>query len=204
MTTKPKRCAIYLRVSTDEQDTEMQARDLRAYATQRGYVVVDEYADKLSGSTQRRPALDALMNAARKKQFDVVLVWRFDRFARSSKMLVTALFEFKSLGIDFISYSENIDTSSPLGEAIFTIIAAMAQLERDIIRERVRGGIRNARAKGKQLGRPAQVDAAKVARLRARGLSLAEIALQVQSTKSGVSKILKKQAVQVREKTAAE
>ena len=112
------------------------------------------------------------MDDARKRLIDRVLVWRFDRFARSTKHLLLALEEFRSLGVQFISYQENIDTSSPLGQAIFTIVAAVAQLERDLIRERVRAGLRDARAKGKKFGRPrAKIDAARVAELRRDGLS---------------------------------
>ena len=148
-------CAIYARVSTTEQSTEPQLMDLRRYADQRGWDVYHTYDDKgISGTRDSRPALDSLMNDARKRRFDVVLVWRFDRFARSTKHLVLALEEFKNLGIDFVSYQENIDTSSPLGAAIFTIIGAVAQLERDIIAERVKAGLRRARSNGKRLGRP--------------------------------------------------
>lgn len=188
----------------DKQSPEMQLNDLRKYVADRGYDIFTEYVDQASGSTQKRPALDDMMDSARKKRFDVVLCWRFDRFARSTRHLARALDEFRTLGIDFISYQENIDTSSPLGEAIFMIIGVINQLERDIIRDRVRGGIRNARAKGKRLGRPAQIDATRVVELRAQGLSLSKIAAQVHSTKGGVSKILKKQPLQVRGNTGSE
>ena len=150
-----KKAAIYCRVSTSDQKTDMQLMDLRKYAKDRGMSIHQEYVDNgISGSIKKRPALDKLMADAKKKRFDLVLVWRFDRFARSSRHLVEALHTFRHLGIDFISFNENIDTSSPLGEAIFTIISAMSQLERDIIRERVKAGLNNARAKGKRLGRP--------------------------------------------------
>src|SRR4051812_40663187 len=122
-----KRVAIYARTSTaDRQSPDMQLNDLRAYCFQRGYEMFQEFVDQISGSTQKRPALDQMMDAARKRRFDIVLVWRFDRFARSTSHLTKALAEFRSLGIDFISYNENIDTGSPIGEAIFTIIAAMS------------------------------------------------------------------------------
>ena len=149
--------ALYVRVSTNGkgQDVEMQLRDLRSNAQARQMDIFKEYIDSgISGRRDKRPSLDLLMNDARKKRFDVVMVWRFDRFARSTKHLVTALEEFKHLGIDFISYQENIDTSSPMGKAMFTIVSAISELEADIIRERVCGGLRNARAKGKKLGRP--------------------------------------------------
>lgn len=133
----------------------MQLMDLRKYSGDRGFTIFQEYIDNgISGSIKKRPALDNLMSDAKKKKFDVVLVWRFDRFARSSRHLVEALHTFRHLGIDFISFNENIDTGSPLGEAMFIIISAMAQLEGDIIRERVKAGLRSARNKGKTLGRP--------------------------------------------------
>ena len=172
----PARVAIYARVSTSEQSPELQLRDLRQYATAR-LLTVSEYVDTgFSGAKQSRPALDRLMDDARKRRFDCVLVWRFDRFARSTKHLLLALEEFRSLGVQFISYQENIDTTSPLGQALFTIVSAVAQLERDLIRERVRAGLRNARANGKKFGRPrAHVDAVQVAALRAAGRSWSQV-----------------------------
>jgi DNA invertase Pin-like site-specific DNA recombinase len=170
------RAAIYARVSTTEQSTELQLRDLQQYVTARGLTAAEYVDNGFSGAKQSRPALDRLMDDARKRRFDCVLVWRFDRFARSTKHLLLALEEFRTLGIQFISFQENIDTTSPLGQALFTIVSAVAQLERDLIRERVRAGLRNARAKGKKFGRPrAQVDALRVAALRAEGLSWSQV-----------------------------
>ena len=149
------RVALYARVSTSDQTTESQLLDLRRYIRDRGWQPFNEYTDDgISGTKDSRPALNQLMDDACKRRFDVVLVWRFDRFARSTKHLILALEEFRNLGIDFVSYQENIDTSSPLGGAIFTIISAVAQLERDIIAERVKAGLRRARERGKRLGRP--------------------------------------------------
>jgi DNA invertase Pin-like site-specific DNA recombinase len=120
------------------------------------------------------------MDDTRKRKLDAILVWRFDRFARSTKHLLAALEEFRALGIQFVSYQENMDTGSPLGQALFTIVAAVAQLERDLIRERVNAGIRNARAAGKQLGRPSRiVDRDQILRLRSEGASVREIAAKV-------------------------
>ncbi len=185
-------CAIYARVSTNEQSTEPQLLDLRRYADQRGWDVYQVYDDKgISGTRNSRPALDDLMNDARKRRFDVVLVWRFDRFARSTKHLVLALEEFKNLGIDFVSYQENIDTSSPLGAAIFTIIGAVAQLERDIIAERVKGGLRRAKSNGTKLGRPQlQPDADKARKMRSEGLSLRAIATGLGISHTKVAQLL--------------
>ena len=175
------RTAIYARVSTKDQSCDLQLCDLRAYCSARGFSLQHEYVDVgESGAKDSRPQLNELMAAARKRQFDAVVVWRFDRFARSTKHLLLALEEFRSLGVQFISYQENIDTGSPLGQALFTIVAAVSQLERDLIRERVCAGIRNARANGKQLGRPRRtVNHDEVVRLKAAGLSLRQIARQL-------------------------
>ena len=177
----PPRIAIYARVSTADQSTDPQLLDLRKYVSDRGWKIYGEYIDEgISGTKDSRPALDELMDDARKRRFDMVLVWRFDRFARSTRHLIVALEEFKNLGIDFVSYQENIDTSSPLGSAIFTIISAVAQLERDIIAERVKAGLRRAREKGKQLGRPrVAVDTDRIAALRAQGRSWIEISREL-------------------------
>jgi DNA invertase Pin-like site-specific DNA recombinase len=168
------RVGLYGRVSThDKQDPEMQLRELREYCQRRGWEVVSEYVDVgISGSKEKRPKLDALMSDAHKRMFDAVVVWRFDRFARSVSHLLRALETFKALGIDFVSLSEQLDTSTPMGKAVFTILGAVAELERSLIVERVRAGVRNARAKGKRLGRPpAVVDIERVAKLRDAGLS---------------------------------
>jgi len=186
------RVALYARVSTSDQSTESQLLDLRRYVSERGWNIFNEYVDEgISGTKDSRPALNELMNDAKKRRFDVVLVWRFDRFARSTKHLILALEEFRNLGIDFVSYQENIDTSSPLGSAIFTIISAVAQLERDIIAERVKAGLRRARENGKKLGRPkAFVDTEKIRRLRSKGLSLRAIAKETGISRTTVSDLL--------------
>ncbi len=188
------RVALYARVSTTDQSTESQLLDLRRYVSERGWNIFNEYVDEgISGTKDSRPALNELMNDAKKRRFDVVLVWRFDRFARSTKHLILALEEFKNLGIDFVSYQENIDTSSPLGSAIFTIISAVAQLERDIIAERVKAGLRKARENGKRLGRPkTSVDVEKLRQLRSEGLSLRVIAGQVGISHTKVAQMLAK------------
>jgi len=187
-----KRVAVYVRVSTKDQSVDMQLNDLERYSKERDLNVFKVYQDNgVSGTKETRPALNELMNDARKRRFDTVLVWRFDRFARSTKHLVTALYEFRNLGIDFISYQENIDTSSPLGEAIFTIISAMSKLERDIIAERVKGGLRKARANGKRLGRPkSEVDADKVIEYKEQGRSIRQIASEMNLSKGVVQRTL--------------
>ncbi len=190
---KDKRVAVYVRVSTKGQSGGMQLNDLERYSKERGLSIFRIYQDNgVSGTKETRLALNELMNDAKKRKFDIVLVWRFDRFARSTKHLVTALYEFRNLGIDFISYQENIDTSSPLGEAIFTIISAMSKLERDIIAERVKGGLRKARANGKQLGRPKnKVDTDKVIEYKEQGRSIRQIASEMSLSKGTVERTLK-------------
>jgi len=172
------RIALYARVSTKDQSCELQLRDLRHYCKAREWTISCEYVDVgQSGAKDSRPELNRLMDDARKRKFDGIVVWRFDRFARSTKHLLLALEEFRSLGIQFISHHENIDTGSPIGQALFTIISAVAQLERDLIRERVTAGIRNARANGKRLGRPRRiVNCDRIQQLRAEGASFRKIA----------------------------
>jgi len=150
------RVALYARVSTkNSQDPETQLLALREYAKARQLAVFGEYVDVgISGGKDSRPALNELMADSRKRRFDTVLVARFDRFARSTRHLVLALEEFNALGVDFISLAESIDTSTPMGKMTFTVIAAVAELERSLIRERVVMGLQRAKAQGKQLGRP--------------------------------------------------
>jgi DNA invertase Pin-like site-specific DNA recombinase len=151
------RVAIYARVSTihQGQDPGLQTRELREYAERRGWTVTSEYVDiGISGTKEKRPELDRLMSDAHRRRFDAVLVWKFDRFARSVSHLLRALESFKTQGIEFISFSEQLDTSTPAGKLVFTVLGAVAELERSLIVERVRAGMRNARAKGKQIGRP--------------------------------------------------
>ena len=178
-----KRAALYMRVSTKGhgQTTETQAMALREYAGHRGLTVAYEYRDEgVSWSKVSRPALDQLMKDARSRKFDVVVVARFDRFARSTRHLVLALEEFSALGIDFISVSESIDTSTPMGKMVFTVIAAVAELERSLIRERVVMGLDRAKKQGKQLGRPKViVNPLQIAGLRNQGRSWNEIARQL-------------------------
>lgn len=187
------RVAIYSRVSTFDQSVEMQIFDLRRYCEQRGFDIYKEYCDEgISGTKDRRPALDELMADARKRKFGAVLCWRFDRFARSTKHLIAALEEFRHLGIDFISYQENIDTSSPLGKAIFTIISAISELERNIIVERVKAGIRRARENGKILGRPKRLNlnVEDLQKMRDQGLSFKKIGEKVNACPATIFHIL--------------
>jgi DNA invertase Pin-like site-specific DNA recombinase len=151
-----KRVAIYARVSTLDkgQDPETQLLALREYVAQRGFVLAGEYIDYASGTRDNRPQYRTVLDMVRKRQVDVVLVWRYDRFARSTQALVHALNEFHSLGVDFISYQENVDTTTPQGEMIFTVMASLAQFESALMSERVKAGMIHAKAQGKRISRP--------------------------------------------------
>ncbi len=188
-----KTTAIYARVSTRDQQPKTQLRELRAYAKRRNLRVAYELVDYESGAKETRPELEKLLDLARKRKVDVVLVWKFDRFARSTKQLVTALEKFRHLGVDFISYTENVDTSTPAAKALFTMVSAFAEFERDLIRERVKAGLDRVRADGVQLGRPA-VDnntIAHVCALRREGLSVRSIAKKTKLSVGVVSKYAK-------------
>lgn len=176
------RAAIYARVSTHNgQDPEMQLREVREYCARRGWQVSGEYVDRgISGSKERRPELDRLLADCRKRYVDAVVVYRYDRFARSLRQLVNALEEFRGLGIDFVSLHEGVDTSTPNGRLVFGIFATIAEFERELIRDRVRSGIASARAKGKRLGRPrADFDVSRAQKLRSEGRSWRQIAQQM-------------------------
>jgi DNA invertase Pin-like site-specific DNA recombinase len=187
------RVALYARVSTTDkgQDPEMQLRELREYCHRRGWVITSEYVDAgISGAKDSRPELNRLMADAHKRLFDAVVVWKFDRFARSVSHLLRSLETFQALGIEFVSYSEAIDTSTPVGKMTFTVLGAVAELERSLITERVRAGVRNARAKGKKLGRPRTVDTSEITRLRDTGISGRAIARQLGISEGSVRRFV--------------
>jgi DNA invertase Pin-like site-specific DNA recombinase len=177
------RVALYARVSTanGHQDPEMQLRELREFVERRGWQITGEYVDRgVSGSKDRRPALDQMMAAAQGRKFDVLLVWKLDRFARSLKHLVNALAEFDALGIAFVSLRDNLDLTTPAGRLMFQIIGAMAEFERALIQERVKAGLRNAKAKGVRLGRPRVfVSESRIDALRGAGASWRAIAKEL-------------------------
>jgi DNA invertase Pin-like site-specific DNA recombinase len=158
----------------------------------RGWNILGEYVDKgISGAKDQRPGLNALMEIAAKRKVDVVLVWRFDRFARSVKHLVTALEQFRSLGIEFISYQDNIDTSTPTGKMTFNLIAAIAEFERELIRERILSGLSRVKAQGKILGRPKKTqDVGRIQALHAQGKSLRVTAKELGISKNTVAQVL--------------
>src|SRR5213083_2244304 len=190
-----KRVACYLRVSTTEQTVENQRNDLRAYCQARGWDDVIEYNDTGSGMRERRPDLDRLMSDVKTRRIDVVVVAAFDRLGRSVRHLVETLELFRHLGVEFISLRESIDTGSPLGTAIFTIIAAIAQLERSLIVERVRAGLRRARAEGKRLGRPRlRVDHRRLESVAARKLPVRLAARELGVSPSSYLRLVRAQA----------
>jgi DNA invertase Pin-like site-specific DNA recombinase len=185
------RAALYLRVSTVDQHRETQLFDLRQLAAQRGLEIVHEYTDRISGVKARRPGLDELMADARRGRFDVVLVWAFDRIARSVTHFLQVLDELNHLGIEFVSFRENIDTGGPLGRAIVVIIGAIAELERNLIVERVRAGMRRARLEGRQIGRPTlALDREAIVRDRQHGQSLGQIAKTHRISRATVYRVI--------------
>lgn len=179
---KQPRVGMYSRVSTSGQNPRMQIVELREYCRNRNWEIVEEYVDTgVSGGKDSRPELERLMKDAHRRRFDVVVVWKFDRFARSVSHLLRALEIFRALGIEFVSLSEQIDTSTPTGKMVFTVLGAVAELERSLIGERVRAGLRNAKANGKRLGRPPlrQLSTLEIRRLRGerkRGTSFKKLA----------------------------
>jgi DNA invertase Pin-like site-specific DNA recombinase len=187
-----KTVALYLRVSTVDQHPETQLHDLRAMAHQRGLQIVAEYTDRISGTKARRPGLDDLLRDARRGRFQVVLVWASDRIARSVRHFLEVLDELNHLEIEFVSFRENLDTGGPLGRAVVIIIGAIAELERNLIIERVRAGMRRARLEGRHIGRrPIEVDRVAILRDRNRGDSLTDIAKAHRVSRATISRLLK-------------
>ena len=189
-----KRAALYMRVSSLDQHPETQLYDLRQMAAQRGYEIVHEYTDRISGARARRPGLDNLMRDARHGRFDVVLVWASDRIARSVKHFLEVLDELNRLQIEFVSFREQIDTGGPLGRAIVVIIGAVAELERNLIIERVRAGMRRARLEGRHIGRkPLELDREAIRRDRQHGQSLGQIARAHRISRTTVHRVIHQQ-----------
>jgi DNA invertase Pin-like site-specific DNA recombinase len=180
-----------MRVSTVDQHPETQLHDLRQLAAQRGYEVVAEYTDRISGAKARRPGLDEMMKEARRGRFDIVLVWASDRIARSVKHFLEILDELNRLNIEFVSFREQIDTGGPLGRAVVVIIGAIAELERNLIIERVRAGMRRARLEGRHIGRrPLDIDSDSIRTAHAQGMSLSQIAKLHSVSRTTVHRVL--------------
>jgi DNA invertase Pin-like site-specific DNA recombinase len=194
-----KYCAIYARVSTRQhgQDPQMQVNELKEYCQRRGWTVKDEYVDAgISGTKEKRPQLDRMLKDCRQRKIDAVVVYRYDRFARSLKQLVNTLDEFHALGVEFVSIHEGTDTTTPAGKLVFQIFGAISEFERTLIAERVRSGIAHARSKGTKLGRPeVTVDIATVRKLRAQGIGWKKIAAQLQSGKGTILKAAKQHGI---------
>src|SRR5208337_2349959 len=190
-----KRAALYLRVSTLDQHPETQLYDLRQLAQQRGYEIVEEYTDKISGAKAKRPGLDQLLADARHGRFQVVVVWAFDRLARSVRHFLEVLDELNHIKVEFVSFRENIDTGGPLGRAMVVIVSAIAELERNLIVERVRAGMRRARAEGRQIGRARlDVDRGQIVHDRRSGMSLTRVATKHGVSRASVCRIVKEAA----------
>ena len=190
---KKKKIAAYIRVSTDQQTTELQRRELLEFIEKRGWQVYRIYEDfGLSGTNGNRPALKELLKDAKSKRFDVVMCWKMDRLFRSLKDLIITLQDFSELGIEFVALKENIDLTTSSGRLLMQIIGAMGEFEASLIRERVMSGLANARAKGKKLGRPRHIDRERAHELRNHGMSLGQISKIVGATRSAVSKALRK------------
>jgi DNA invertase Pin-like site-specific DNA recombinase len=186
-----KRAALYMRVSTLDQHPETQFYDLRQMASQRGFEIVAEYTDRISGAKARRPGLDDLMRDARRGKFDIVLVWASDRIARSVKHFLEVLDELSRLNIEYVSFRENIDTGGPLGRAVVTIIGVVAELERSLIVERVRAGMRRARLEGRHIGRPSlDLDRVAIFQDRRQGMSLGQIARTHRASRATIHRII--------------
>ena len=191
----PKRAGLYLRVSTLDQHPETQRYDLVQLAEQRGFQIVDEYVDKISGTRARRPALDRMLSDAHRRRFDVLVVWAFDRLARSVRHFLQLLDELDHLGVEFVSFRENVDSSGPLGRAMVTILGAVAELERNLIIERVRSGMRRAKLEGQHIGRSKfVVNREAVLRDRQRGYSIRQIAKLHRVSKTSVCRVLEQSA----------
>lgn len=189
--TKPKRATLYCRVSTGDQHPETQLYDLREMAKQRGYEIVREYTDIISGAKSKRPGLDQLMADARRHRFDIVLVAAFDRVARSVRHFLEVLDELAHLGIEFVSLRENIDTGGPLGRAIIVIVGAIAELEKSLIVERVRAGMRRAKLEGRRIGRaPLDIDRTQVVADRRLGMSLTQVAKKHRVSRATVCRLV--------------
>ena len=187
-----KKTVLYLRVSDPDQHPETQLHDLRQMAAQRGLEIAGIYEDRISGAKASRPGLDRMMADARRGKFNVLLVWAFDRVARSTRHLLEVLDELGHLKIDFISFREQIDTRGPLGRAILIIIGAIAELEHSLIRERVCAGMRRARSEGRHIGRPRLcLDRDAIPKERAQGMSLKEIARRHGVSKATIYNLLK-------------
>lgn len=193
---KKEKVCLYARVSTEHQSTDSQLSTLKTFCEARGFEIGGIYQDIMSGSKESRPELNRMMNDVRKGHYSAVLVFRLDRFSRSTSQLVNALNEFQALKVDFISYSENLNTLTPSGKLMFGMIAVMAEFERNIIRERVIAGLNTVRKKGVKLGRPSFVNTDQVRELLMRGYSITSIAKELDCSRAAIQRLIKMGVVQ--------
>lgn len=198
-----KRIGVYLRVSTVGQSTELQRKEIENYLIARGWLSWTIYEDKLTGTTSQRPALKHMMKDAKERKLDLIICWKMDRLFRSLKDLVTTLQELSEYGVEFVSLKDQIDLTTASGRLMTHLLAAFAEFEASLIRERVCAGLANAKRNGVVLGRPTVINKNEVVRLKGQGLSLSEIAAQINSTKSAVSKTLKKMRMGLVESTVS-
>jgi len=191
---KKLRAALYIRCSTADQNTSLQRKELTAFARARGWEIIRVFEDKASGkSTEGRPQFKAVLEAARKRQIDLLVTWKLDRAFRSLRDCMNTLHELAALGVEFCSMNDNgIDMTTPQGKLLLSLLASFAEFERGLIVQRVRAGLREARRKGIQLGRPKQINATEVRRLSASGKSIGEIAKVLGHSKAGIHKVLKR------------
>lgn len=179
--------AIYARVSTKEQNVDMQLTELRDYVSKRGWASTEEFVDRISGAKAKRPALDALLTKAKARKVDVIVVWKLDRFGRSVQHLVNTIVDLNALGVTFVSLRDSLDFSTPSGKLQFHVLAAVAEFERELIRERVRAGLVAARRQGKLLGRPrADIDLLRLRKLKTKKLSERAMASELGVSRTAV------------------
>lgn len=191
-----KRIALYVRVSTSDQSTELQLRELNQFTQARGWTTIKVYKDKATGTNGNRPLLKQLLSDARQRKIDVVIIWKLDRLFRSLKNLISTLQEFTELGVDFISLKDNIDLTTSSGRLMMHMLGAFAEFEASLIKERVKAGLRNAKAKGKRLGRPQLRNDAQIMEMRAQGKTIRQIAQNLKISKSTVASVVSRKPLQ--------
>ena len=194
----PKRIALYVRVSTSDQSTELQIRELTQFVQARGWPHPKIYEDKATGTNGNRPQLKQLLSDARQRKLDIVIIWKLDRLFRSLKDLISSLHEFTELGVDFISLKDNIDLTTSSGRLMMHMLGAFAEFEASLIKERVKAGLRNAKAKGKRLGRPQLRNDDRIIELRAKGKTIRQIAEALNVSKSTVAFVVSRKPLQNR------
>lgn len=195
MESSPIRTALYVRVSSQDQNTDLQKQELQDFVSRRGWNIAGIYEDRATGTNDQRPMLQKLLNDARARRFDILVCWKLDRLFRSLKGLIATLQELSELHIQFVSLRDNLDLTTSQGRLLMHLLGAFGEFEVSLIRERVKAGLDNAKRRGRRLGRPPRIDCEQVARLRKKGFSLSQIARRLGISKSAVHKTLSKMAV---------